>query len=102
MTKRDKWKRRLCVLKYMAFKDECRLKKVAFTTGQSIRFHVPIPKSRAKSLKKGDPHKQRPDLDNYLKALLDALYVDDAEIWRIGSLEKVWTDGPGAIEIYWK
>ncbi len=29
----------------------------------------------------GKPHQQKPDKDNLEKALMDAIYADDAHIW---------------------
>jgi len=38
----------------------------------------------------GQPHQQRPDLDNLLKALADAIYEDDCRIWNYRSISKRW------------
>jgi Holliday junction resolvase RusA-like endonuclease len=37
----------------------------------------------------GQPHTQRPDIDNLCKSVLDALYMEDSHIHEI-SLKKVW------------
>lgn len=101
MTQRDKWQKRPAVLRYRAFCDECRLHKVELPeSGAHVIFHVPMPKSWTK--KKwaemgGTAHKQKPDVDNYLKALLDALYQDDACVWDI-RVTKFWAES-GSIEI---
>jgi len=42
---------------------------------------------------------QTPDLDNLLKALLDALYGQDCFIWNIGNIQKIWGQ-TGAIEVF--
>lgn len=102
MTRADKWKKRKCVLQYWAFKDEINLRRVKFEVGQSIIFHVPMPKSWSKKKKiemDGRPHEQVPDIDNYLKALFDSLYLDDSHIWHVGDLKKLWAY-EGSIEIY--
>lgn len=101
MTRSDKWKKRDSVVKYWKFKDACREQGVFLDNGMNITWHIPIPKSL--SLKKqkemvGKPHEKRPDLDNYLKALLDALFKEDSCIWYLGSLKKVW-DKEGKIVI---
>jgi Holliday junction resolvase RusA-like endonuclease len=52
-----------------------------------------MPKSwskRKKATMAKCPHTQKPDLDNLLKALLDACYDDDACVWHICGLSKVW------------
>lgn len=93
MTKADRWKKRPCVLRYFAFRDECKLKNVTFDNGQSITFVVPFPKSYSKKKKQsldGQPHTLKPDIDNLTKALFDALYDDDAHIWHIAGLKKIW------------
>lgn len=45
----------------------------------------------------GAPHEQKPDIDNLLKALLDATHHDDSHIWRICA-EKRWAPA-GSIEV---
>jgi Holliday junction resolvase RusA-like endonuclease len=46
----------------------------------------------------GRPHQQKPDLDNLLKALVDACYQEDKGIWNYGELKKLW-DYKGSIII---
>ena len=94
-TRSDKWKKRPCVVRYRAFADECRLKGVTVENGDSIKFFMPMPKSWSKKKKiefKGKPHTQKPDLDNLLKALMDAVLKEDSIIHKLGSIEKVWSD----------
>lgn len=101
MTKSDKWKKRDCVQRYWQFKDECRVSDVQLPAcGARITFHMPMPKSWSRKKKAnmhGKPHQQKPDLDNLLKAVGDALFDDDSCIWDI-SAKKVWSD-IGKIEI---
>lgn len=70
-----------------------------------IRF--PIPKSWPKKRREaadGQPHTQRPDLDNLVKSVLDGLngvaFADDAQVHAV-STRKVWssTCGDGAAVI---
>ena len=100
-TRSDKWKKRPSVMKYRTFADECRLKKVnVHDMGDSITFHIPMPKSWSKKKKAGmdqTPHQQKPDLDNLLKALLDAVLPEDCTVWSVAT-HKVWAY-EGAIEI---
>ena len=37
----------------------------------------------------GQAHQQKPDADNMIKALMDALFTDDAHIWDF-RVTKVW------------
>lgn len=102
MTQRDKWAKRPCVLRYHAFKDECKLKGLKYEVGQSITFVMPMPQSWSKKKKAdmcGAPHTQKPDIDNLLKALFDAVYSEDSHIHEVGRIKKRW-DYDGAIRIY--
>ena len=42
----------------------------------------------------GKPHQQRPDIDNLVKAVLDALCEDDSFVWNIEAC-KLWSDKAG-------
>lgn len=94
MTQRDKWKKRPAVLRYHAFKDEVKLKGVSVPeSGASVSFYMPMPKTWSKKKKAslvGEPHQQEPDVDNLLKALLDAVYDDDSGVWDIRA-SKIWS-----------
>ena len=100
-TRADVWKRRPAVMRYRAFADEVRLHKVKLIEyGESVIFHMPMPKSwstKKKADHVGRPHRQKPDLDNICKALLDALFDEDSHIWNI-TVTKQWAY-EGAIEI---
>lgn len=101
MTQRDKWGEREVVQRYWAFKEECQLKGVQVPEeGADITFILPMPKSwtnKKKEQMNGTPHQQKPDIDNLLKALLDAIYKDDSKVWKI-SAKKIWGYA-GAINI---
>lgn len=105
MTQRDKFNPSTAAIKYFNWKDE--LNRLAHELGipldlpgqiQSIIFMVPMPKSwsvKKKNSMYSKPHQSRPDLDNYLKALQDALCKEDSHIYSIkGELGKYWnTEG---------
>jgi Holliday junction resolvase RusA-like endonuclease len=97
-TQRDKWKPSKSVLRYRAFADECRLKmRGVDLDGAVITFYLPIPKSwnkRKKAEMLNKPHRQKPDLDNLIKALGDALYGDDSSIASI-TAHKQWAEEGG-------
>lgn len=105
MTQRDKWKKRPCVQKYYAFKDQLNEQKNDFVMPESnywIIFYITMPKSwsQAKKLRMcGMPHKQKPDKDNIEKAFLDALCKEDSNIWD-GRTTKRWA-AVGYIDIFW-
>jgi Holliday junction resolvase RusA-like endonuclease len=93
MTKSDAWKKRPSVMRYWAFKDECRLRKVSLPVeGATVTFVLPMPDSwsdEKRATMNGKPHQQTPDLDNLLKSLQDAIYDDDRHIHDI-RIKKVW------------
>jgi Holliday junction resolvase RusA-like endonuclease len=60
-------------------------------------FYLPFPRSyteRKREGLRGQPHQSRPDGDNLHKAVLDALFKDDAFIWD-GQYTSYWDDGQG-------
>jgi len=95
MTRSDVWKQRPAVMRYRAFKDDLR----ANVRGKldpcfDIVFLVPMPKSwskKEKALMLNMPHQVKPDIDNYLKAFMDAMEIDDAYIYDVHS-RKYWTN----------
>lgn len=85
MTQRDKWKGRDCVKRYHAFKDECRLHHLRVNlSGDHITFIIPMPQSwpeKKKTNMDGLPHQLKPDADNLLKAVWDAMLPNDCAVW---------------------
>lgn len=103
MTRSDSWKKRECVVKYWEFKDSIRehLTDLTLPVPGIARFFVPMPKSWSKKKKASmlnQPKLTVPDVDNYLKALLDAVYDNDSEVWDFRGV-KLWSD-TGYIEIW--
>jgi Holliday junction resolvase RusA-like endonuclease len=93
MTQSDRWKKRPCVLRYFDFKEKVKASGIKVNEcGDHVTFVIPMPKSWSKK-KKGmmnrKPHQQKPDVDNLLKALLDAIFKDDCKIWDIKAT-KIW------------
>ena len=84
MTKADAWKKREAVQRYWNFKAHCKLIDLKLPEGSfHVHFVLPMPDSWSKKKRTGSllmPHKQKPDIDNLLKALLDALFEDDSHI----------------------
>ena len=111
MTQRDKWKKRPSVLRYRAFCDEVRARGVVIPEYPAFRFVLPMPKSwsqKKQAEMDGTPHKQRPDLDNLVKALFDAVYAEDAHMHcfyaekRWGRSGQIWIDDMGGpLELDW-
>jgi Holliday junction resolvase RusA-like endonuclease len=100
-TQRDKWMKRPCVLRYRAFADKVRLHRVKLPQPCSVVFWLPMPKSwdhRKRVGFEGQPHTVKPDLDNLLKALGDAVHAEDSHLWSVAA-EKRWTSGKPRIEV---
>jgi Holliday junction resolvase RusA-like endonuclease len=100
-TRRDKWMKRPCVLQYRAFADKVRLYRVTLPQPCRVVFWLAMPKSW-NALKRvcfeHQPHTVRPDIDNLVKALADAVHAEDSHLWSIAA-EKRWTSGKPCIEI---
>lgn len=100
MTRSDKWKERKTTTKYWGFKDlikyEANKQGLMTLPGEiyGIQFIIPMPKSwsvKRKEQMDGTKHVSKPDLDNLLKGLQDALCCEDSHIWLIkGELSKRW------------
>ncbi len=95
MTRRDKWLNppRPKVAKYRAFCNEAKALKITIEpSGSHVLFVLPMPKSWSKQKKEimnYQMHQQTPDLDNLAKALFDALFENDCQIYDV-RLTKVW------------
>ena len=104
MTQRDKWAERPCVMKYWAFKEELLLKAGRFRLGDrlDIIFYIKMPESWSKKKKvrlDNMPHQQVPDIDNFVKAVLDAFKKEDCTVWDERG-RKFWVnEGTGSIHI---
>jgi len=65
-----------------------------------VVFYMPMPSgwsNREQEALWDKPHTQTPDLDNLLKALCDAVMLNDSKVWSVRA-EKRWAY-QGAIEI---
>lgn len=95
MTKSDRWKKRPAVTRYWAFCDQLREQwgDEPLPEAVSMFFQLPMPNSWSKKKKAelaGKPHKQRPDIDNLMKAVMDALCEDDSYIHSVKA-RKEWS-----------
>ena len=98
MTKSDSWKKRPVVLRYWDYKDDIIkwAKENDFTLEEEVCavFNIPMPKSWSKKKKKemiNTNHKQKPDIDNLVKGLMDALLKEDSHVHTVFA-RKVWTE----------
>ena len=107
MTQSDKWSARKITADYWAYKSELvsLANKAGLTALPSeihhINFRMEMPATWSKKKKlemNGKLHTQRPDLDNLLKGLQDALCKEDSHIAQINGLSKRWSLLP-SIEI---
>jgi Holliday junction resolvase RusA-like endonuclease len=100
-TQRDKWMKRDCVMRYRAWADLARLSAPTETPQEPLSVvvwaYIGIPASHSKKRRaelKGQSHRQKPDADNILKAVCDALFKRD-EVISLKHIEKFWDDGNG-------
>lgn len=93
-TQSDKWKQRPCVMRYRAFADKLREAGVTLQDGDSVTFWIDMPKSwseKKRAKMAGSFHTSRPDLDNLLGGLMDAVMPKgDSHLASLGRLEKRW------------
>ena len=92
MTQRDKWQKRQCVVRYREFCDRLRAEGLVLPESYSVTFWIPMPKSwsnKKKARHSDQPHQQKPDLDNLIKAIQDAVCEDDSYVWNVCA-RKVW------------
>lgn len=106
MTQRDKWAKRPAVMRYREFCDQCRELGVTVPDGGAhVRFIMPMPKSwsaKKKAEMAGQPHQQKPDLDNLLKALFDATRKEDSGIYSISAIKEWGDHGRIIINRHWQ
>ena len=100
MTRRDTWKKRECVVRYRSWADEARA-AMGRTTKYTLRGHAKltvwafftIPKSH-RTTRVGDFHTVKPDADNILKAVCDALFENDQMVVQ-AVVTKLWAGSDG-------
>ena len=97
MTRSDKWRVRDCVAQYRAWADRARAScpGIMAAPGRlNFTAYLAMPPSwsrKKKAAMTGQPHRQKPDVDNIAKAVMDALWKDDSGIHSI-SCSKLWCD----------
>ena len=103
MTRRDRWKKRPCVVRYFEYRDQLRAKAVEYgitlPNSFSVTFYMAMPKSWSKKKKAAHVGKRcqsMPDLDNVLKGFMDALRTNDASVYAV-SASKFWSEQPGVV-----
>ena len=100
MTQRDKWLNpaRKVVTKYRLTKHAIQFyaceQKFILPEITNVTFVLPVSKSWSKKKKQqsiGQPHRQKPDLDNILKFLMDSLLPDGGdEVVHTIHAKKIW------------
>jgi Holliday junction resolvase RusA-like endonuclease len=104
MTGRGKWVKE-SAKRYLAYKQAIGYhlrtktdKPTEFAVAVNVTFHMPIPKSKVKKVKPGQPVTVKPDIDNLVKGLFDAAngicWQDDNQVVRCNA-EKVYSNEPG-------
>lgn len=99
-TRADKWKKRPAVLRYREWADAARAAAPALPESPAkvtVYAYVGLPKSysqKKRAALAGMPHRAKPDADNILKSVCDALFPEDSMIWE-KHIVKRWDDGNG-------
>ena len=105
----DKWAPAPRVQRYRAFCNELKFVTASSDLEGRIReakhfhvaFYMPMPESWSGHVKTSfheQPHKTKPDVDNLLKAFLDALFENDSFISSV-TIAKYWINGKGRIVV---
>lgn len=96
MTRADAWKKRDCVLRYFEFRDKMQeviqANNLELPQSLAITFFIKMPNSwseKKKTKMGGQPHQNKPDIDNLIKAVLDSFKGDDAKVSYI-TASKYW------------
>jgi len=116
MTQKDRHSPSRAVMRYWGYADLVRLagRQAVLTPSATpillaCAFHMPFPRSYSKAKRRdlvGRPHTLKPDIKNMIAGVEDSLnkvaWLDDAQIWAYGHMQKFWTDGPGltVVEIW--
>ena len=85
---------------YKKWKRQAQMMHIQVSDDAVIIFRMPMPKSWTKKEKdaaRHTPHQVKPDLDNLVKALLDAVHPKDQRVWCCAAM-KIWAD-EGRIDI---
>jgi len=105
MTRSDQWKRRDAVQRYFDYRDAIRevVGQQPVPDGLNLFLRFSMPESWSKKKKAamdGKLHKQRPDVDNLVKAVMDSLFDEDGGVAML-EVKKVWGRTPVVrIEFY--
>lgn len=109
MSARDRWtdvdkgKGRPAVLRYFRYRT---VLKEAYGDSDlppelRLKFIIPMPPSwsrKKRLLQDGMPHQQRPDTDNLIKAVQDALAKEDGYIYHVEAMKHWGVEGSVTIE----
>jgi Holliday junction resolvase RusA-like endonuclease len=77
-------------------------KKFKLPESYEVIFYMPMAKSwsdKKRKKMKWQPHQQRPDLDNLIKAVNDAFKSEDCRIYEIKA-KKIWSVRPSIVIRY--
>lgn len=102
MNQADRWKKRPCVQRYFAYRDQVRAiaAQQGFTLPERfyLWFQMPMPKSwsqRKKRMMFGEPCRVKPDADNLAKGFFDC-FGEDKHVWSV-QITKTWHDKGGIV-----
>ena len=97
-TQSDRWKKRSCVVRYRNIATAMALQanKEGYNPTPKLKaiIGIQMPKSWTKKKKAAllhTPHRQKPDVDNLIKTIMDALCKQDEYIYHI-DVKKFWAE----------
>jgi Holliday junction resolvase RusA-like endonuclease len=96
MTQRDRWAQRPCVVHYRRYcdvlREECEREGWTLPDSVAITFVIEMPRSWSKKKRlamQAEHHSGKPDIDNLIKGVLDALRPeDDSGVWRVSAVKR--------------
>jgi len=107
MTQRDVWQKRPCVLVYRDYCDRLRAAAPAYL-GQVDCYAIlvcaflsvpPSWSAKKKAAALGQGHRVKPDHDNILKAVNDALFKQDSKLWDGHCIKRWCAEGQERTEV---
>lgn len=82
--------------KYLAYKSKLKAMGIILTNTPEIIFEIKMPDSwslKKKHTMNGEPHQQKPDIDNLIKGVFDAVLKEDKQIYKVTAIKKWSTEG---------
>lgn len=82
--------------KYLTYKNKLKELGIILTNTPEVIFEIKMPDSwslKKKHAMNGEPHQQKPDIDNLIKGLFDAVLKEDKQIYKVTAKKRWATEG---------